>query len=147
MSNGLAGFQMGQASAVQPAFQGMLMGLVDEWKKTQQTTLALKSKLGIEILGEQIKKQITPPKWVPTTKQETLEFETAKKGLYPEGYKEDLQKAINASNKVTDENKKQMIFQRMSGEYPDKSSELKRILLPTQKDSIFDDIINALRGE
>lgn len=147
-SGGMAnqGFAAGQAMHVKGAFGGMLQDALAEWKKQRGEKRTQQMEIQKTGMQELIKSQFQAPTgWKPGTKEEALEYETAKKGLYPESYKEDLQRAIGAIGKTQDENKKLKIYQRISGEYPKQSSELKRILLPSQKETLSD-IIRAAQG-
>jgi len=122
-----AGFQAGQALHVQGAGTGMLQDLVKMWQedRAKKQDVAQKKELidyeteaGIKKLGfgEMFKQYYeTPPE-----------------------YTTDLQKAINESLSVKNEDASLEIFQRIAGKYPKKSAELKRILLPKASSNEID---------
>ena len=78
-------------------------------------------------------KYATPKEYAPTTQEEALEFEGKKAGLKtktPEGYSESLSNAVAALEAGKDPNQ---VFRKMAAAFPQRSAELKRILVPSAK--------------
>ena len=138
------GQQVGQEQNALGSFIKSAMGVMQGRVSKEREFKRDVQKFGIQ---EKVKAQYREPSpFNPTTREGALEFERAKSDIkkqLPEGFQEDLQTAIVAIGKTDDDSKKMRIFQRIAGIYPRRSNELKRILLPAQKETVVD-IIKAI---
>lgn len=141
-----SGYEIGRSTG-SSGIGRALTKIADKLKATRET------EEGIGVLGRterikaQVKQEYEPTaEYRPTTQEEALKFEGAKAGLktkLPEGYEESLSNAVAAVEAGQDPN---MVFRKMAATFPNQSTDLKRILVPSTKLGELD-ISEALWGK